>query len=178
MGRHLILAGLSALLVSLGGLAPDAHAQTPPRDVYTVDLAAVECFEVIGRAPEHREVVMRRSDTDPGPAQAFLVRIRDTTAADIRASFRDIEPSPHPGFEHFRASAIRLDVGGDDAGSMTQILPRDRYLMFTMPESVVAEIAEVRPRCGSRLRVDRTPFETMHRRVRDTLRQMLDQGPR
>ena len=171
--RH-ILAGLPALLVVTGNVA---HAQSAPRDVYTVDLSAVECFEVIGKAPEHREVMIRRSGDDPGPAQAFLVRIRDTTAADIRATYTDIEESPHPGFEHFRASAIRLDVGGDDAGSMTQILPRDRFLMFTMPESVVAEIANERPRCGSRLRVDRKPFEMMHRRVRDTLRQMLDQGP-
>lgn len=174
MRQRYILAGLSALLIVMAGMA---HAQSAPRDVYTVDLAAVECFEVIGRAPEHREVMMRRSGEDPGPAQAFLIRIRDTTVADIRASFSDIEPSPHPGFEHFRASAIRLDVGRDDAGSMTQILPRDRFLMFTMPESVVAEIGKERPRCGSRLRVDLKPFEAMHRRVRDTLRQMLDQGP-
>ena len=175
MWRHLILAGLPALLISLGGLA---HAQSTPRNVYTIDLAAVECFELIGKAPEHREVMMRRADTDPGPAVAFLVRIGDSTVADIRASFSDVEESPHPGFEHFRASAIRLDLGGDDRDSMTQILPRDRYLMFTMPESLVTEIGAERPRCSSRLRVDRQPFETMHRRVRDTLRQMLDQGPR
>jgi len=175
MWRRLILAGLPALLVAPGGLA---HAQGTPRDVYTVDLAAVECFEVIGKAPEHREVMRRRGGDDPGPAQAFIVRIRDSTAADIRATYTDIEESPHPGFEHFRASAIRLDAGSDDAGSLTQILPRNRFLMFTMPQSVVAEIGELRPRCGSRLRVDRKPFEAMHRRVRDTLRQMLDQGPR
>lgn len=175
MNLRYILAGLPAFLVMLAGAA---HAQSTPRDVYTIDMSAVECFEVIGKAPEHREVMMRRSGEDPGPAQAFLVRIRDTIAADIRASFSDIEESPHPGFEHFRASAIRLDLGGDDRDSMTQILPRDRYLMFTMPESLVAEIGAERPRCSSRLRVDRQPFETMHRRVRDTLRQMLDQGPR
>ncbi len=175
MRSRYILAGLPALLVALVGVA---HAQSGPRNVYTVDLGAVECIEVIGKAPEHREVMIRRSGDDPGPAQAFLVRIRDSTAADIRATYSDIEESPHPGFEHFRASVIRLDVEGDDAGSQTQILPRDRYLMFTMSQKVVAEIARERPRCGSRLRVDKQPFEAMHRRVRDTLRQMLDQGAR
>lgn len=168
-----ILAGVSVLLISLGVGRDMAHAQ--PRAVYILDLAAVECFEVIGRAPEHREIMRRRGEGDTGPAQAFLVRVSDSTVADIRASFSDIEESPHPGFEHFRTSAIRLDVGDDDSGSMTQILPRDRFLMFTMPESVVAEIANERPQCGSRLHVDRKPFEMMHRRVRDTLRQMLDQ---
>ncbi|MEP4378555.1 MAG: hypothetical protein ABJ215_10530 [Alphaproteobacteria bacterium] len=173
MQLRYILAALSALLIMAGGWA---HAQTP-RDVYTLDMAAVECFDVIGKAPEHREVMQRRNGADPGPAQAFLVKIRDTTVADIRATLRDIEPSPHPGFEHFRSSAIRLDIGDDDAGSMTQVLPRDRFVMFTMAESVVAEIERQRPRCGARLRFDRKPFEAMHRRVRDTLRQMLDQGP-
>ncbi len=47
-----------------------------------------------------------------------------------------------------------------------------------MPESIVADLAAERPRCGARIRFDRKPFEAMHRRVRDTLRQMLDQMPR
>lgn len=169
-----ILPGLPALLVAM---AAAAHAQAS-RDVYILDLASVECFEVIGKAPEHREVMRRRGEADPGPAQAFIVRIRASVADDIRATYTDIEPSPHPGFEHFRSSAIRFDFGGDDPGAMTQILPRDRFVMFTMGEDVVADLARERPRCGARLRFDRKPFEMLHRRVRDTLRQMLDQGPR
>jgi len=169
-----VMWGLMFVGVSLAGAA---HAQTTPRNVYTIDLAAVECFEVIGKAPEHREVMRRRGGDDPGPAQAFIVRIRDTIAADIRATYTDIEESPHPGFEHFRSSAIRFDFGGDDPGSMTQILPRDRFVMFTMSEDVVSDLARERPRCAARQRFDRKPFEALHRRVRDTLRQMLDQGP-
>lgn len=175
--------GSWALLIALGGIAwgeispgGAAHAQGAARPAYNLDLAAVECFEVIGKAPEHREIVRRRSGDDPGPARAFLVKIGDATVEDIRATYTDIEPSPHPGFEHFRSSSIRLDVGDDADTSMTQILPRDGYVMFTMPQDVVEEISRQRPRCGARLHIDREPFEAMHRRVRGTLRQMLDQG--
>lgn len=171
MGRWILMP------LVLGLLAAPAQAQER-RNVYTIDLSAVECFEVIGRAPEHREVMLRRSEVDPGPAQAFIVRIPDRVVGDIRATYTDIEESPHPGFEHFRSSAIRFGFGGDDPGAQTQILPRDRFVMFTMPESIVADLAAERPRCGARIRFDRKPFEAMHRRVRDTLRQMLDQAPR
>ena len=171
MGRWILMPLVLGLLAAL------AQAQER-RNVYTIDLSAVECFEVIGRAPEHREVMLRRSEVDPGPAQAFIVRIPDRVVGDIRATHTDIEESPHPGFEHFRWSAIRFGFGGDDPGAQTQILPRDRFVMFTMPESIVADLAAERPRCGARIRFDRKPFEAMHRRVRDTLRQMLDQMPR
>lgn len=166
-----------ALPLVLGLLAAPAHAQER-RDVYTIDLSAVECFEVIGRAPEHREVMRRHDEIDRGPAQAFVVRIPDRVVADIRATYTDIEPAAHPGFEHFRSSAIRFGFGDDDPGGFTQILPRDRFVMFTMGEDIVADLAQERPRCGSRIRFDRKPFEAMYRRVRDTLRQMLDQQPR
>ncbi|MBS28033.1 MAG: hypothetical protein CL566_03780 [Alphaproteobacteria bacterium] len=175
--------GSSALLialeaVALGGIPPGgaAHAQAAARPAYDLGLAAVECFEVIGKAPEHREIVRRRSGDDPGPTRAFLVRISDSTVADIRATYTDIEPSPHPGFEHFLSSSIRLDVSEDADTSMTQILPRDGYVMFTMSQDVVEEISRLRPRCGARQHIDRQPFEEMHRRVRGTLRQMLDQN--
>ncbi|MBN43600.1 MAG: hypothetical protein CL573_08965 [Alphaproteobacteria bacterium] len=165
-----------SLLVSMA--CAQAHAQAIPRDVYLIDMAAVECFEVIGKAPEHREIMRRRGGEDLGPAKTFIVRIRDTIAEDIRATYSDVEDSPHPGFEHFRSSAIRFDFGGDDPGSMTQILPRDRFIMFSMSEGVIAELARERPRCGARHRFDRKPFEALYWRVRDTLRQMLDQGAR
>ena len=74
----------------VGILAAPAQAQER-RNVYTIDLSAVECFEVIGRAPEHREVMLRRSEVDPGPAQAFIIRIPDRVVCDILATYPDLE---------------------------------------------------------------------------------------
>lgn len=175
MGLRRTFIGVTLLA---GVAASAALGQSASRNVYTIDLSLVECFEVIGKAPEHREIMRRQREADPGPATAFIVRIRDTVAADIRATYVDIEESPHPGFEHLRSSAIRFGFGGDDPGSMTQILPRDRFVMFTMSSRVITDLKRERPRCSARQRFDRKPFEMLHRRVRDTLRQMLDQGPR
>lgn len=179
MWLRYILAGLPALVISLGGVA---HAQSAARDVYIVDLSAVECFEVIGAAPELREMAKRRAKADPGRMSAFVVRVGGNVAADIEATFDDISESPHDGFDQTRAGKIvfaSTAPGADiESGATTQVMPRDGYLMFTMADGVVDHIRGQRPRCGARQSFDKAAFAKMHRNIRGTLRGMLDQERR
>ncbi|MBT5359752.1 MAG: hypothetical protein HOL07_15530 [Rhodospirillaceae bacterium] len=173
--RFACVGALFVLGVLSGGTA---HAAPE----FYVEESAVQCFDVIGAAPELREMARRTAKTDPGKMSAFVVRVGDTVVADIRAAFDDISASTHDGFDQTRGGAIAfastapgVDV---EAGATTKILPRDGYLMFTMADGVVDHIRSQRPRCGARQSFDKAPFVTMHRNIRGTLRGMLDQERR
>lgn len=170
--RLVLLGGLFGAGLSAGGVA-----QAAPE--FVVEESAVICFEVIGAAPELREMARRTAKTDPGRMSAFVVRVGDNVVADIEAAFDDVSPSPHDGFDHSRAGKIAFAStapGADiESGATTQILPRDGYIMFTMADGVVDHIRTQRPRCGARQNFDKAPFATMHRNIRSTLRGMLDQ---
>ncbi len=174
--RGFALVGATVLLgLSFGG---PAHAAPE----YHVEESAVQCFEVIGPAPELREMAKRRANADPGRMSAFVVRVGDNVAADIKAAFDDVVPSPHDGFDQTRTGIIEFvsTASGVDvrAGATTQVVPRDGYLMFTMADGVVDQIRSQRPRCGARQNFDKAPFVKMHRNIRGTLRGMLDQQQR
>jgi hypothetical protein len=162
------------------GLSFSGPAHAAPE--FYVEESAVQCFEVIGAAPELREMARRTAKADPGRMSAFVVRVGDNVAADIKAAFDDVAPSPHDGFDQTRAGKIAFASTAPDtdikSGSTTQILPRNGYLMFTMAEGVVDHIRSQRPRCGARQSFDKAPFATLHRNVRGTLRGMLDQERR
>lgn len=174
--RGLAPVGAAVLLgVSFGGVA-----QAAPE--FFVEESTVQCFEVIGAAPELREMAKRRAKADPGRMSAFVVRVGDNVVADIKAEFDDVVSSPHDGFEQTRVGAIEFvsTASGVDvrAGATTQVVPRDGYLMFTMADGVVEHIRSQRPRCGARQSFDKAPFAKMHRNIRGTLRGMLDQERR
>jgi hypothetical protein len=173
--RFARLCALVLLGVSPGG---PAHAASE----FYVEESAIECFDVIGAAPELREMARRTAKTDPGKMSAFVVRVGDNVVADIKAAFNDISASTHDGFDQTRAGGIEFvsTANGVDveAGATTKVLPRDGYLMFTMADGVVDHIRSQRPRCGARRSFDKAPFVTMHRNIRGTLRGMLDQERR
>ena len=162
------------------GVSPGGHAQAAPE--FVVEESAVTCFEVIGAAPELREMARRTTKTDPGKMSAFVVRVENNVAADIKATFDDVSASPHDGFDQTRAGVIEFasTAPGADirSGATTQVLPRYGYLMFTMANGVVDHIRNQRSRCVARQRFDKAPFVAMHRNVRGTLRGMLDQERR
>ncbi|MDA0785716.1 MAG: hypothetical protein O3B37_05435, partial [Proteobacteria bacterium] len=166
--------------LAVAGLLAGGAAQAAPE--FVVEESAVICFDVIGAAPELREMSRRTAKTDPGRMSAFVVWIGDNVVADIKAAFDDVSPSPHDGFDHSRAGKIAFASTAPEAdirsGATTQILPRDGYLMFTMADGVVDHIRGQRPRCGARQNFDMAPFVTMHRNIRSTLRGMLDQEQR
>ena len=168
--------GATVLLgLSFGG---PAHAAPE----FVVEESAVQCFEVIGAAPELREMAKRTAKGDPGRMSAFVVRVGDNVAADIEATFGDVSASPHDGFDQTRAGKIAFASAAPEAdiesGATTQILPREGYIMFTMADGVVDHIRSQRPRCGARQSFDKAPFVKMHRNIRGTLRGMLDQERR
>lgn len=172
---------LAVGLLLLGTL-PGGHGAAQAAPAFVVEESAVTCFEVIGPAPELREMARRMAKTDPGKMSAFVVRVDGPVVADIKATFDNVSASPHAGFEQTRAGSIQFASTAPDAdvrsGATTQVLPRYRYLMFTMADGVVDHIRDQRPRCGARQRFDKAPFATMHRNIRSTLRGMLDQERR
>ncbi len=173
---RLVLFGALAIL----SISPAIEAQAAPE--FVVEESAAACFEVIGAAPELREMARRTTKTDPGRMSAFVVRVGDNVVADIKAAFDDVSPSPHDGFDQTRAGKIAFASTSPEAdirsGATTQVLPRDGYLMFTMADGVADHIRSQRPRCSARQRFDKAPFVTMHRNIRGTLRGMLDQERR
>tara|TARA_R110002110_G_scaffold415612_2_gene651593 strand:- start:59851 stop:60357 length:507 start_codon:yes stop_codon:yes gene_type:complete len=168
-------------LVLLGAL-PGGHHVAQAASEFVVEESAVTCFEVIGPAPELREMARRTAKADPGRMSAFVVRVDASVVADIKATFDDVSDSPHEGFEQTRTGTIEFASLAPDAdvrsGATTQVLPRDGFLMFTMADGVVDHIRDQRPRCGARQYFDKAPFATLHRNVRSTLRGMLDQERR
>jgi hypothetical protein len=161
--------------VSSGGQAQAASE-------FFVEESTVQCFDVIGAAPELREMARRTAKTDPGKMSAFVIRVGDSVVADIEAAFNDVSVSTHDGFDQTRSGKIVFisTAPGVDvqAGATTKILPRDGFLMFTMANGAVDHIRAQRPRCGARQSFDKAPFVTMHRNIRGTLRGMLDQERR
>ena len=179
--KHALPLALVGGLVLLG-TSPGGHDAALAAPVFVVEESAVTCFEVIGPAPELREMARRTAKSDPGRMSAFVVRVDASVVADIKAAFDDVSDSPHEGFEQTRAGSIEFASTAPDAdvrsGATTQVLPRYGYLMFTMADGVVDHIRSQRPRCGARQRFDKAPFATLPRNVRGTLRGMLDQERR
>jgi hypothetical protein len=179
--RHTPPLGLAVGLL-LAGALPGGHGAAQAGPAFVVEESAVTCFEVIGPAPELREMARRTAKADPGRMSAFVVRVGDNVAADIKAAFDDISASPHEGFDQTRAGGVEFastaPEGDVRSGATTQVLPRYGYLMFTMADGVVDHIRSQRPRCSARQRFDKAPFVTLHRNVRGTLRGMLDQERR
>lgn len=150
----------------------------------TVEESAIECIRVIGPAPELREMSRRVAKTDPGRMVGFVVKLSAKASRRALEAFSDVTESPYEGFQQSRNGVIRLKLSfaGDELrhapGATTPILPRDRFVMFTMPETVAAHIANQRSKCGSRTRFDKAPFDQLLRGNRETLRGMLDQERR
>lgn len=145
---------------------------------YELDLSSVECFEPIGRAPELREVVRRRTGTDPGVMLATAVRLDRAALSDIEASFPAPSRSKTPGFMHTGGDSIELDIetlDGRREHGTTTFMPRDGVLMFILPEAAVTALKARRSRCGARALFDPQPFRALHRAVRENLRAILDQ---
>ncbi|MDE0780060.1 MAG: hypothetical protein OSB67_04835 [Alphaproteobacteria bacterium] len=171
---------LALAALSLFGWSHDVLARTE----FTVEESAIECIRVIGPVPELREMSRRVEKMDPGRMVGFVVKL--STKANRRAleAFADVTDSPHEGFQQSRNGVIRLDLssaGGefrDASGAKTPTLPRDRFVLFIMSETVAAHIATQRSKCGSRMRFDKAPFEQLLRGNRETLRGMLDQERR
>jgi len=144
---------------------------------YKLDLSSVECFEPIGIAPELREIVRRRTGTDPGLMTTVAVRLDRSALADIEATYPAPTPSRNSGFHHTGDGMIRLDVetlDGRPEHGTTSFMPKDGVMMFTLPEAAVMALKARRSRCGSRDVFDPKPFRAVHRGIRETQRAMLD----
>ena len=158
----------------------DVRAQT----VFTIDESAIECIRVLGPAPELREMSRRVAKKDPGRMVGFVVKLSESANRHALDSFGDVADSPYEGFQQSRRGVIRLDLSAaskefrNTPGATTPTLPRDRFLLFTMSETIANYILSQRSRCGSRTRFDKAPFEQLLRGNRSTLRGMLDQERR
>jgi len=156
---------LSLVVMALWTGSQDVRAQ----NVFTIDESAIECIQVIGPAPELREMSRRVAKKDPGRMVGFVVKLSEKANRHALDAFGDV---------------IRLDLSAagdefhDAPGATTPTLPRDRFLLFTMSETVADYISGQRSRCGSRTRFDKAPFEQLLRGNRETLRGMLDQERR
>ena len=171
---------LSLVVMALWTGSQDVRAQ----NVFTIDESAIECIQVIGPAPELREMSRRVAKKDPGRMVGFVVKLSEKANRHALDAFGDVTDSPYEGFRQSRGGVIRLDwsAAGDEfhdaPGATTPTLPRDRFLLFTMSETVADYISGQRSRCGSRTRFDKAPFEQLLRGNRETLRGMLDQERR
>jgi len=163
---------LSLVVIALWTGSQDVRAQ----NVFTIDESAIECIQVIGPAPELREMSRRVAKKDPGRMVGFVVKLSEKANRHALDAFGDVTDSPYEGFRQSRGGAIRLDLSAP--GATTPTLPRDRFLLFTMSETVADYISGQRSRCGSRTRFDKAPFEQLLRGNRETLRGMLDQERR
>ncbi|MBT5572399.1 MAG: hypothetical protein HOJ90_14370 [Alphaproteobacteria bacterium] len=171
---------LALILATLFGWSHAASAQNE----FVVEESAIECIRVIGPAPELREMSRRVAKRDPGPMVGFVVKLSERANRRALDAFGDVTDSPYDGFQQSRGGVVRLDLSAagdefrDTTGGTTPTLPRDRFVLFTMSESVAKYIESQRSRCGSRLRFDTAPFEQLLRGNRETLRGMLDQERR
>lgn len=144
---------------------------------YDLDLSSVECFEPIGIAPELREIVRRRTGTDPGIMTTVAVRLDRSALADIEATYPAPRPSRNTGFHHTGDGMIRFYIETLDGrleNGTSSFMPKDGILMFTLPDAAVTALKAGRSRCGSRDVFDPKLFRAVHRGIRETQRAILD----